>query len=372
MFLDGRRGSTADPDALVTCVDGAVLVKGDLGRSTRWPAMSMSETATSFSSVQTRLAGRLIEPAGAADERRPLVVMVHGSEQTSAFVNLYAYVLAARNIAVFVYDKRGVGASEGYYTQNFELLAADAAAALTHARAMARGRFGRAGYFGASMAGFVAPLAATHSAADFVAIGYGLVVTPIEEDREEMLSEARTLGLGSDAVALINRLSAATAKLILSGFAEGYAQLAEVRRELAAKPWAAKLHGEHSGDMLRSSDEELRRFGRVRFDSLEQIWDYDAAATLRKLNMPLLWVLAGEDREGPIEGTHKALTQLMKAGKPIDAYVFPNTDHGILEFVQNADGSRTYTRISEGYLRLVTDWINGKTVGPYGRAQRID
>jgi hypothetical protein len=50
----------------------------------------------------------------------------------------------------------------------------------------------------------------------------------------------------------------------------------------------------------------------------------------------------------------------MKSGNPIDAYVFPNTDHGILEFIENADGSRRYTRISEGYLRLVTDWINDK------------
>ena len=51
---------------------------------------------------------------------------------------------------VFVYDKRGTDESDGEYTQNFELLAADAAAALTHAKAMARGRFSRAGYFGGS------------------------------------------------------------------------------------------------------------------------------------------------------------------------------------------------------------------------------
>ena len=161
--------------------------------------------------------------------------MVHGSERTSSLNSPYAYSLAAQGISVFVYDKRGTGGSEGEYTQNFELLASDAAAALAHARTMARGRFGRSGYFGGSQGGWVAPLAATRSAADFVAIGFGLVASPIEEDREQMISEARALGLDSEALALINRMSAATSRLLLSGFYEGYKELAQVRRELAEK-----------------------------------------------------------------------------------------------------------------------------------------
>ena len=76
---------------------------------------------------QHSFAGRLIEPPGAAAAGRPLVVMVHGSERTSALASPYAYSLAAQGITVFVYDKRGTGASGGDYTQNFELLAADAA-----------------------------------------------------------------------------------------------------------------------------------------------------------------------------------------------------------------------------------------------------
>ena len=37
---------------------------------------------------------------------------------------------------------------------------------------------------------------------------------------------------------------------------------------------------------------------------------------LRRLRTPLLWVLAGEDREAPIETTRAALLGLAKAGKP--------------------------------------------------------
>jgi uncharacterized protein len=102
------------------------------------------------------------------------------------------------------------------------------------------------------------------------------------------------------------------------------------------------------------------------------IWDYDSLAALQRVNVPVLWVLAAEDREAPIETTRAALLKLKKAGKPIDVYLFPATDHGMMEFVTNADGSRTVTRITDGYLQLLGDWIKGRVAGPYGRAQKLD
>ena len=372
LFRDGRRGSTADDDAPLTCAADAVTIKKSDGSEERWQQLPLTTSDTQFNSVETRLAGRLIEPAGTVADGRPLVVLVHGSERTSALGSAYAYSLAAQGIAVFVYDKRGTGTSEGEYTQNFELLAADAAAALAHAKTTTRGRISKAGFFGGSQGGWVAPLAATHSDAQFVAIGFGLVASPIEEDREQMVSEARALGLDDQALALINRLSAATSRLVLSGFAQGYDDLAKVRRDLAPQPWSQRIRGEYSGEILRMTDDELRRLGRARFDNVELIWDYDSVAALRRVNVPVLWVLAGEDREAPIATTRAALLQLKKAGKPIDVYLFPNTDHGMMEFVTNPDSSRTMTRITDGYLRLVGDWIQGRVAGPYGRAEKLD
>jgi hypothetical protein len=47
----------------------------------------------------------------------------------------------------------------------------------------------------------------------------------------------------------------------------------------------------------------------------------------------------------------------------------------MVEFVANPDGSRRVTRITDGYLRLLGDWIKGqtadKTAGTYGRAQKL-
>lgn len=366
LFRDGRRGTTTDADAPVRCDDGKAVVSDGSGGAMHWPRIAMAESDSTFSSHATRLAGRLIEPASAG-ATAPLVVMVHGSERTPATRSPYAYALAAQGVRVFAYDKRGTGGSEGEYTQNFELLADDAAAALAQARTLAAGRFGRAGYFGGSQGGWVAPLAATRSRADFVAVGFGLVVSPVEEDREQMLSEAHAAGLPEEAIAGVNRLSAATSTLVASHFVEGFDAFARVQDELKDKPWAQTIRGEYSGDMLRTSVADLRRIGRARFDNLELIWDHDAVAVLRRLGVPLLWVIAGDDREAPIGNSLGVLSTLVEAGKPIDVIVFPETDHGMFEYIGQPDGSRRPTRITDGYLRLLGDWIRGEVRGPYGR-----
>ena len=122
--------------------------------------------------------------------------------------------------------------------------------------------------------------------------------------------------------------------------------------------------------MIRESDSDLRRVGQPLFDNVELIWNYDAQATMARLKAPLLWVIAEKDREAPPELTLERLTSLRKGGADITVYSFPDTDHGIYEFVRADDGSRTVTRISDGYFHLVSDWIKGKLGGPYGRARK--
>ena len=99
LFRDGRRGSTADADSLVRCENGALMVSGKGGRATPWLQLAMSESDSTFSSHGTRLVGRLIEPES-AKATAPLVVMVHGSERTSATRSPYAYALAAQGVRV--------------------------------------------------------------------------------------------------------------------------------------------------------------------------------------------------------------------------------------------------------------------------------
>ncbi|MCZ7844475.1 MULTISPECIES: alpha/beta hydrolase family protein [Stenotrophomonas maltophilia group] len=371
LMLDGRRGATGDANAPVSCSGDVVSVSSPAGATQRWQRLPTRDTDATFTSAGTKLVGQLIEPAGPADPKRPLVVLVHGSERTMAVAAIYQRMLVAQGISVFAYQKRGTGDSEGEYTQNFELLADDAAAALAKARELAKGRFGRAGYFGGSQGGWIAPLAATRSQADFVAIGFGLVVSPIEEDREQLFDEAHRLQLDPAAMKQVGQLSEATAQLMRTHFSEGFEALARVRAKIGDAPWAKMISGEYSGDMLRMSDADLRRIGRARFDNLELIWDYDAEAALRRLKVPLLWVLAEQDRAAPIAATRTILGRLRASGQPIETYLFPDTDHGMVEFRTDAEGNRVSTRITDGYLRLLADWIKQDVHGSYGRSRRL-
>ena len=364
-FLDGRRGEVGAAGSPLTCAEGKL---SNAGKADGWSRVEVRSTETSFQSHGANLGGTLLEPSGPGPH--PLVVFVHGSERTSPLAGSYPLLLVAQGISVFAYDKRGTGRSVGEYTQNFELLADDAAAAMTEARRAAAGRFDRTGYFGGSQGGWIAPLAATRSQADFVAIGFGLMASPIDEDREQVLTEMREKGYGDPALSEARKVAKATAALVRSRFTRGFEQIVEAKRLYGAKPWFTQIEGEFTGAVLREKEADLRRLGPALFDNLELIWDYDSRPTIAKLKIPQLWILAEADREAPPETTLAALQQLRDKGSDLAIYSFPETDHGMVEFAQAADGSRTHTRITDGYFRLLGDWIKGETRGSYGRARR--
>ncbi|HTF96564.1 MAG TPA: hypothetical protein VL995_10555 [Cellvibrio sp.] len=51
--------------------------------------------------------------------------------------------------------------------------------------------------------------------------------------------------------------------------------------------------------------------------------------------------------------------------------MFPESDHGMYEFVELPDGSRRYTRIKNGYFRLVANWIHGRRTSFNGEAYAL-
>jgi pimeloyl-ACP methyl ester carboxylesterase len=362
-FVDGRYGGTKS--GVVTCADGAVTVTRDGKPAERWSEVPLRTTSTTFKSGELTLAGQLIEPVGV--DKPPLVVFVHGSERTQTVGrSSYALLFAAQGIAAFVFDKRGTGTSTGTYNQNFPKLAGDVVAASVEAKRLAAGRYSRFGLFGGSQGGWVAPRAANDAKAQFVAVGFGLLIDPLEEDAEQVQSELRELGYGDDVLANARRVTDATGAVMAAHFADGYERLAEVKKAFGAAPWFGKIKGEFTGDVLALDEATLRKDGRAKFDDLDIDWRYDARGELAKVKAPQLWVVAGVDREAPPVTTVERLQKLRAAGKPIDIVVFPRTDHGMYEFTQAADGTRDVTRVTEGYYRLLGDWVKGGLKPPYG------
>src|SRR6185295_13466115 len=153
-------------------------------------------------------------------------------------------------IGVFVYDKRGTGKSEGTYTQDFDLLADDAAAALTKGKEIAGPLAREVGFQGGSQAGWIEPLAATKVKTDFVIVGFGLAESPLAEDRDEVFDDLRRAGYGDDVIEKAREITTATGRVIASHFKEGYDELDAVREKYRKEPSYPKINGEFTGMIL--------------------------------------------------------------------------------------------------------------------------
>ena len=57
---------------------------------------------------------------------------------------------------------------------------------------------------------------------------------------------------------------------------------------------------------------------------------------------------------------------LREEGKEIAIRVFPGADHGMWEFEPAEDGSRTYTKVTDGFHDLMADWAKGDLKPAYG------
>lgn len=364
---DGRFGLSNDGS--VTCRGDTLDVK-DGSAIVRYSKVALRLTPSKFRSGDLTLNGLLIEPPVTPGKKPPLVVAVHGSERTAAVkYATYPWMLAAQGISAFVYDKRGTGESQGTYNQNFHALAGDTAAASKEAKRLAAGRYSRFGLLGGSQGGWVAPRAATDAGADFVAVGFGLLIDPLEEDASQVAAELTEAGYGADVLRQAREITDATGTVMAEHFKQGYEGLAAVKARYGQQPWFAKIKGEFTGDILALDEATLRREGAAKFDNLELDWRYDAMGWLRKVKAPQLWVIAAEDREAPPQTTIDRLQTLRREGHDIAIVRFPATDHGMGEFTQAADGERTTTRITDGYYRLLGDWIKGQNRPPYGRGE---
>jgi pimeloyl-ACP methyl ester carboxylesterase len=352
---DGKTVSFAD------CASGKIRFDSTAGYR-----IAFDVTDTTFKSRDIDLAGRLVLPKGSGSV--PIVILVHGSERNSAR-DSYALqrLLPAEGVGVFVYDKRGTGDSNGVYTQDFSILADDAVAAMREARRIAGQRAGRIGYQGGSQGGWVAPLAATRAHVDFVIVSFGLAVSLIDEDQEEVALEMKLKGHGPDDITKALEVADAAEAVIESEFTQGFERLDAVRAKYGSEPWYKDVHGNYTYLLLPYSEAELRDRGRTY--NFGTPFRYDPMPTLRALDAPQLWILGADDLQAPSAETGRRIKTLGAEGRPVCLAVFPGADHGIAEYETAPDGERVSTRYSAGYFAMMRDFaLNGRLHGPYGAA----
>lgn len=367
-MLDGRTGAlgaeggssrlgwTEEADGLSfdlgACGDDRIeITQSDV--TTAYTRASLEVTDVTFEHDGIEFAGRLIWPRGSA--QAPLVVQTHGSERWSAVrSDPMQWLLAAQGIATFTYDKRGTGRSGGEYTQNFYILAQDARAALAQARSMAGGRVERVGFLGGSQGGWISPLAASEANVDFVVALYGLAVSPLQEDRSEVVQNLARAGWGEAEQSAGAELSAAAGEIMRSNFQSGYAEFNRLRRMYRDAPWYNDIDGEFTSEMLPYPELALRIVGPTR--GVGTSWDYDPAPVLRALDVPQFWMIAADDTEAPPAETITRIRALQAEGRPIDLAIYPDADHGMI-ITERRQGDTRRTGFVPDYFRTIGDWI---------------
>jgi hypothetical protein len=311
-----------------------------------------------------KLAGRLVLPKG--NNPVPIVVLVHGAERDSARES-YALqrLLPSENVGAFVYDKRGTGGSDGKYTQDFDMLADDAVAAMREAKRIAGTRCARIGYQGGSQGGWVAPLAATRTPVDFVIVSFGLAVSVIDEDQEEVALEMRLKGHTQEEISKALEVASAAEAVFESNFTKGFERFDAVRAKYRNESWYKDLHGNYTHFILPFTAAEAREKFK---DSLPGTpFRYNPMPTLRAVKAPQLWILGEDDLEAPSAETSRRIKTLIAEGKPISLAMFPHAEHGMTEYEVAPDGERVSIRYAPGYFAMMRDFArNGQLSGPYG------
>jgi uncharacterized protein len=353
---DGKTISFSD------CESARIDFDGVAGRRIVFDAVD-----TAFRGVGVALAGRLVMPAGR--DKVPVVVLLHGSERTSALTYYYLQrMLPAQGIGVFVYDKRSTGRSQGTYSQDFELLANDAVAAMREARRLAGGRAARIGYQAGSQGGWVAPIAANKAKVDFVIVCFGLAVSVIDEDQQQVELEMRDKGHPPDVIAKALEIARAAERVFASRFTEGFAEFDAVRAKYRNEPWYKDVHGNYTYLFLPYSEAELRAMA-PQFD-WGTPFHYDPMPTLRANTTRQLWILGGRDYEAPSAETSRRIIGLIANGRPFSLALYPNAEHGMTLFETGPGGERVSTRYPEGYFAMIRDFArNGRLDGAYGEAE---
>ena len=377
-------GWTGQPDGHRIAFQGCERLDFD-GKPAHRIALSLRES-TFAGHDGTRLAGRLLLPPGddKAQDKVPIVVLVHGSEIDSALDRDWMQrLLPAAGVGAFVYDKRGTGRSQGTYTQDFDVLADDAVAAAKEARRLAGTRAGRIGFRGASQGGWVAPLAAARTHVDFAIVVFGLAVSPLQEDHEAVEFQMRAKGHGDDEIRQAWAVSDVAGAMVASGFEHKRVEAFIAARAAARdKPWYPDLRGNISQVVLPMPDEELRKTRRIAFPmSPEELrvrgpvyvvgtpFHYDPMPVLRATKTPQLWVLGGQDQDAPSAETLRRLHALADAGAPIATALFPRGEHGMTEVEPGPDGEPVAVGYPSGYLRMLLDFArDGRLRDGYGDA----
>jgi alpha/beta superfamily hydrolase len=250
----------------------------------------------------------------------PAIVFVHGSGPQPRDANRYdAQRFANMGIAAVIFDKRGVGETQGIFEEaDFEDLAADAIAVAKYMQAQTF--ISKVGFTGHSQGGWISTLAASlWDKSAFVITISGPAVSPSRETQWDVVQKLRKYGAGAKAEDIARELIVLWHQGIRSGdwpnFEKAYAKAKK-------QPWFKS-----SGlELFRQQPEQTINYYR-------SFMDYEPLPAIRKMTAPYLSILALEDESIDAQESIDILHTLVK--KDVTVKVYEGFDHSLRSLGQD-------------------------------------
>lgn len=292
-----------------------------------------------FSNADVELAGTLVLPSRPGPH--PAVVFLHGSGVEGRWASRFlARRFAEAGFAGLIWDKRGVGASTGAWTEaGFEDLAADAAAAVAFLRGRPEIDPRRVGIHGHSQGGTIAPLVAVRAEADFVIASAAAGVPMADSEIFSVENSIGVHGLPESETKIAREYVRALVDVAYRGAPREFLDEA-----------AARARGHAWFFEPPAPDDSYWRFSR-------RIADFDPLAWWREVRVPVLLVYGSADERVPVEPSRAAIVgAIQEAGGVVEARVFEGADH---TFRVRREGD-VWPRTVEGYPDAILDWLRAR------------
>jgi pimeloyl-ACP methyl ester carboxylesterase len=242
----------------------------------------------------------------------PGVVFLHGSgPQPRDSSRFAAQTMAKYGIASVIFDKRGVGESEGRLAGvTFDDLAADGIAVAQYLHSQPN--ISKVGFFGHSQGGWIGPLAGSkwHNTA-FVIASAGPAVSPAREAQWETVRNMRLAGIAENKIEKARQIISLWHDGVRSG---NWLSFDTAIKTAAAKPWLGYFETRPSEPFANS----YRAF-----------MDYNPLPALKQLKAPLLFILAADDESIDSVETVGIVEQLIVKGRSIKLKVYKGYNHSM-------------------------------------------
>lgn len=305
------------------------------------------------------LTGLLLKPETAGPH--PAIILLHGAggnhqHHNKAFFKFHANAFIEKGFAVLVYTKRG-SADDGFNYDNFTYkhLVNDGYAAIAFLRNQKDIDQENIGLMGVSESGWFTPeLAYLDGHLKFiinrVSSPFSFENTVIHEVKMDALTE------GFTEMEIIEDILPFTRQIWQYYIA--VSKDATLANGPERDKINARLKAAHNDERLGKwfQDEQLEAYDSVVYAARGFNFGYDPLPFIEKIDLPMLYVMAGKDKNIPTAEVVEFLEDYKKwTGRKIEIEVYPEASHYLFKWGLE-DGPYEGWLYQEGYLESITNW----------------